>query len=306
MPGWKSSPFTAVGNKGLTRAQIKEKICDHVRNFVNEHEYCFNSKSRRSTKWEYIQVFCSDSNCFHQLVEKLDKYESQNPQGRQLFIHGVITHANLKRMDLCCGERKATANALTGVELESGETVHICNNSLMYLFGIGHKQFKKLEDDAMLPAPKNTDGYDNDLNKTSPCTRKVIDFLFNLFKKEGETNATRIVRVKTRLGLRDKDYNILHLPSFYSKRKLYERFCYMNGWEIKSACDGSYPPLSQYQPRKNDDDENETLGLWPEGTDPQIVCSWRSFLRIWKEYLPHLKIRQPSLDTCNLCNEYAK
>ena len=178
----------------------------------------------------------------------MDKYESQNPQGRQLFIHGVITHANLKRMDLCCGERKATANALTGVELESGETVHICNNSLMYLFGIGHKQFKKLEDDAMLPAPKNTDGYDNNLNKTSPCTQKVIDFLFNLFKEEGETNATRIVRMETRLGLRDKDYNILHLPSFYSKRKLYERFCFMNGREIKLACDSSYPPLSQYQP----------------------------------------------------------
>ena len=54
----------------------------------------------------------------------------------------------------------------------------------------------------------------------------------------------------------------------------------MNSWEIKSACDGSYPPLSQYQPRKNDDDENENLALWQEGTDPQIVCSWRSFLRI--------------------------
>ena len=33
----------------------------------------------------------------------------------------------------------------------------------------------------------------------------------------------------------------------------------MNGWEIKSSCDGSYPPLSQYQPRRNDDGENETL-----------------------------------------------
>ena len=52
MPGQKPSPFTTVGNKGLSRAQIREKICDHVRNFVNEHEYCFNSKSRRSTECE--------------------------------------------------------------------------------------------------------------------------------------------------------------------------------------------------------------------------------------------------------------
>ena len=80
-------------------------------------------------------------------------------QGRQLFIHGVITHANLKQIDLRHGERKMTVNAITGVELESGETVHICNNLLMYLFGIGHKRFNQLEHDAMLPAPKNTEGY---------------------------------------------------------------------------------------------------------------------------------------------------
>ena len=42
----------------------------------------------------------------------------------------------------------------------------------MYLFSIGHKQFKKLEDDVMLPASKNTDGYNNKLNKTSPCIKK--------------------------------------------------------------------------------------------------------------------------------------
>ena len=76
----------------------------------------------------------------------------------------------------------------------------------------------------MLPAPKNLDGYDNNLNKTSPCTQKVINFLFNLFKEEGDTNATRIVKIETHLGLRDKDYNILYLPSFFSKQKLYERF----------------------------------------------------------------------------------
>ena len=63
----------------------------------------------------------------------------------------------------------------------------------------------------MLPAPKSTKGYDNNLNITSPCTQKVIDLLFNLFKEEGETNTTQIVRMEAHLGLIDKDYNILHL-----------------------------------------------------------------------------------------------
>ena len=65
----------------------------------------------------------------------------------------------------------------------------------------------------------------------------------------------------------------------------------MNGWEIKLACDVSYPPLSQYQPRKDDDnDKNQNLALWHEGTDPQIICSRRSFVRVRKEYIPYLKI----------------
>ena len=76
-------------------------------------------------------------------------------------------------------------------------------------------------------------------------------------------NAIRIIRMETRLGLRENDYTILHIPSIHSKRKLYERFCFINGLEIKLACDGSYPPLSQYQPRRNNDDQNENLALWP-------------------------------------------
>ena len=134
MPRQKSSPFTVVGNKVLTRVKIQEKICDHVCNFLNENEYCFNSKSRRSTRCTCLRVFHNDNHCFEQLIEMLDRYDSQNSQGRQLFIHGVITHANLKRINLRRGERKTTVNALTGIELESGETVHICNNLLMYIY----------------------------------------------------------------------------------------------------------------------------------------------------------------------------
>ena len=51
---------------------------------------------------------------------------------------------------------------------------------------------------------------------------------------------------------------------------------------------------------------DETFSTWPEGTESIPVCSWHTFLRIWKTYLPNLKIRPPSLDTCDLCNEYAK
>ena len=91
----------------------------------------------------------------------------------------------------------------------------------------------------------------------------------------------------------------MHLPSYYSKRKLYERFCYVSGWEVKAASDGSYPPISQFQSRTNDDenlndDENsndeQNMSLWSDGSESLPVCSWHSFLQIWKSYLPNLKI----------------
>ena len=84
----KPSPFTAVGNKGLTRAQIQQKIRDYARTFVYDSEYCINSKSRRTTECQCLRVF-RDENRFERLIEKLDKYEIQNPQGRQLLFMGL-------------------------------------------------------------------------------------------------------------------------------------------------------------------------------------------------------------------------
>ena len=67
----------------------------------------------------------------------------------------------------------------------------------------------------------------------------------------------------------------MHLPSYYTKRKLYERFCFINGWEIKSARDGSFPPISKLKERTNDHKSNgdERLSLWPERSESKPVCS---------------------------------
>ena len=73
----------------------------------------------------------------------------------------------------------------------------------------------------------------------------------------------------------------MHLPSYYTKRKLYERFCFIKSWEIKSASDGSYPSVTEFKERKNDNESNgdERLSLWPEGSETKPVCSWHTFLR---------------------------
>ena len=75
---------------------------------------------------------------------------------------------------------------------------------------------------------------------------------------------------------------------------------------MKSYSDGSYDPVSEFKLRERDDEENGAMALWPEGSELIFVCSWTLFLQIWKAYLPNLKIKPPSLDTCNLCDKFAK
>ena len=72
---------------------------------------------------------------------------------------------------------------------------------------------------------------------------------------------------------------------------------------MKVFSDGSYCPINEFKLRDNDDVE---MALWPVGLQPKQICSWSSFLRIWKAYLPNLKIKPPLLDTCYFCDKYAK
>ena len=127
-------------------------------------------------------------------------------------------HVNLRKEELCCGERKVACNAMIGVFNSEGETIHICNNSLQCLLCIGPKTWKRLQNDAMLPDPRNTENYEDNLNKTSSCTQRVIDYLFDIFKEEGETQATRIIRMETKIGLRDKDSTLMHLYHHTTQR----------------------------------------------------------------------------------------
>jgi hypothetical protein len=41
--------------------------------------------------------------------------------------------------------------------------------------------------------------------------------------------------------------------------------------------------------------------LWEVGRDREPILPWSSFLQIWKEHFPLLKIRRPCEDTCGEC-----
>ena len=107
-------------------------------------------------------------------MEKLVKYESKKPEERQLFHHGVLTHVNLRKEELRRDEKKIAINAMTGVLDLEDEKVHICNNALQCLLCLGPQTWKRIQKDVLLPAPRNNENYENNVNKTSSCTQHAV------------------------------------------------------------------------------------------------------------------------------------
>ena len=109
------SPFTVVKNKKLSKDDIHMKIHDHMKNLIDGHSNCMNVNNKRPTSCSSITKF-RDDNCFDQLLEKLEKYESKDTEERKLFLHGVLTHGNLKKEELKRGAKRSSIYALTGVK----------------------------------------------------------------------------------------------------------------------------------------------------------------------------------------------
>ena len=123
---------------------MHDEICQMIHNsahmYIHENDNCCNPKTKRTTRCQCIRIFCDDEQCFRLLKNKLEKYQVQNPQGRQVFLHGIITHANLRRIELSRGEKRTAVNTLTDVVDEEGDVVHVYNNTLMGLLFIGFKR----------------------------------------------------------------------------------------------------------------------------------------------------------------------
>ena len=58
---------------------------------------------------------------------------------------------------------------------------------------------------------------------------KGYRFLYNFAADEGETHATHFVCLETTVVIRDSDLSLIHLPTYYSKRQLYEIFVFKVG-----------------------------------------------------------------------------
>ena len=163
------SPYTFSNNKTLSREQIRTNIQDFTSKLTENKDHCRNVNNKHNTACQCIMKL-QNEDVFEQLITKLVKYELNDSNGRKLFLHGVVTHGNLRKEELQHGERQVTIYALTGVEDQDGDTILVFSNTLRALFFIGKRQWKQLQEDAMLPELKATENYQNNINKVAVCT----------------------------------------------------------------------------------------------------------------------------------------
>ncbi len=181
------------------------------------------------------------------------------------------------------------------------EQYFVCQNSFRNILGIFKYQWKTLKTAALTTIPGSiSHGNLGKQNRRKGCIGQdveddVVEFLTQLGEKRGEAYATRFVRKRTELGIRNDEEGVVELPSCYSKRSLFEQFCYERGYVVKPSAKGNYGEVDNFEPRPFDED------LWPEGSTTLEVLTWSKFHQIWKQKLPKLRIRSKCEDTCPEC-----
>jgi hypothetical protein len=121
-------------------------------------------------------------------------------------------------------------------------------------------------------------------------------FFQEIGDKHGEPYATRFVRETTGIGVRDAEVDTVELPSSFTQRYLYGKFCHQQGYEVKASAKGDYGKLKDFQRREDDE--------WAPGLEPGPICDWHSFRSFWETEFPLLHIRPACEDTCGECFMY--
>jgi hypothetical protein len=303
----KKESWNASSTVEATASDIEEIKAFLTR--LSEFPVCYNLKNKTTTKCNCTTKI---ADVVDDMTELLTSFGSKPKRERRIWIASQI-EAQMACIDTARNIKKASKmNVNIGschyaIWLSDERSVSLCVNTFRHVFGItGAEQWSKLMEDVKQHGASKLPGHGNIGNKhrseNSPLGKSkgpVERHLKKLQDDYGQVTATRFVREQTGLTTRDDNDDYVELPSHFSKRKIYEQFCFEMGWKAKPSAKGGYGRVTDYKPREVDDT------LWPEGSESLPVPSWKGFNDIWDDKFPNLKIRSPSEDICGECYLYS-
>jgi hypothetical protein len=167
----------------------------------------------------------------------------------------------------------------------------VCQSAMMDILGTGYKWWRgclKHYNQMTIPSHKLTGKMSNKKRKFLQDFEDDLKSHFEELEKEAEPIATRYVREVTgETTLRDADDSMLYLPSFFTQRNCYAKFCLeKRGTKISTTNKGTVVKTPAVA---------GTVNSTP---------SWSAYCTYWKENHPKLKVRKPTEDICSYCYKF--
>ena len=217
-----------------------------------------------------------------------------------VFREWIRSASTLKQVNKVSCYKVSTHFTLSGVYEDvprNNKPFQVCKNTLMRIHNYSYFKFNKLQEQIESPSliphglcnrVSNRMIHNQERFKNIDVSLKIF---FEGLKDEAETHATRVVREVSGVTLRDEEVDTVELPSSFSKRQVYSRYCFQRGWVVRADAKGCLPKLKDYQRRPFNDLD------WPVGSEAKPVPSRIYFDQYWKSHFPLMKIRNPSADT---------
>jgi hypothetical protein len=133
-----------------------------------------------------------------------------------------------------------------------------------------------------------------DSSNQKRCEESIRLYLKDLADSYTDCYATRFIREKTSVGLRNNEISVIELPSNMTYRNIYCGWYYSVGYKPAADSKGNFGSVYLFKERPYDE------LTFPVGSQGH-VCSWSSFQKIWKKYFPNMKICNRCEDVCGEC-----
>jgi hypothetical protein len=172
----------------------------------------------------------------------------------------------------------------------------VCMNAFRNVLALCHKPWEKLKRSVSAgsyvagPIEHGNVGTHHRLDSSNQkrCEESIRLYLKDLADSYTDCYATRFIREKTSVGLRNTEISD-QIAIQHDVQNIYCGWCYSVGYKPTADSKGNFGSVYLFEERPY----NELT--FPVGSQGH-VCSWSSFQKIWKKYFPNMKI-------CNRCED---
>jgi hypothetical protein len=155
--------------------------------------------------------------------------------------------------ELILGRNATRGGANYSLRIGSDATMNyafpVSRLTFLNLLHLGVSCWETLNTTKLIPGPSRHGNEGNSARVTSSALGASRESLILYLKETGERHrephATRFIRMKAGMELREEEKGAIDLPSHFTKHKLYELWVWSRGWRVTSDNKGSYPPLAK-------------------------------------------------------------